>query len=70
MNRTDTKFVFEYSLLEKVMEEIKAHYYVLDIDGVRLNATAPCILIPKTSSSILNTITVKKTEIKFVIENT
>jgi len=38
MNRTDTKFVFEYSLLEKVMEEIKAHYYVLDIDGVRLNA--------------------------------
>ena len=38
MNRTDTKFVFEYSLLEKVMEEIKSHYYVLDIDGVRLNA--------------------------------
>ena len=38
MNRTDTKFVFEYSLLEKVMEEIKAHYYVLDINGVRLNA--------------------------------
>ena len=38
MNRTDTKFVFEYSLLEKVIEEIKAHYYVLDIDGVRLNA--------------------------------
>ena len=38
MNRTDTKFVFEYSLLEKVMEEIKAHYYVLDISGVRLNA--------------------------------
>ena len=37
MNRTDTKFVFEYSLLEKVMEEIKSHYYVLDIDGVRLN---------------------------------
>lgn len=38
MNRTDTKFVFEHSLLEKVMEEIKANYYVLDIDGVRLNA--------------------------------
>ena len=38
MNRTDTKFVFEYSLLEKVMEEIKAFYYVLDIDGIRLNA--------------------------------
>ena len=38
MNRTDTKFVFDYSLLEKVMEEIKSHYYVLDIDGVRLNA--------------------------------
>ena len=38
MNRTDTKFVFEYSLLEKVMEEIKAHYYVLDMDGVRPNA--------------------------------
>ena len=38
MNRTDTKFVFEYSLLNKIMEEIKAHYYVLDIDGIRLNA--------------------------------
>ena len=38
MNRTDTKFVFEYSLLNKLMEEIKAHYYVLDIDGIRLNA--------------------------------
>ena len=38
MNRTDTKFIFEYSLLEKVMEEIKAFYYVLDIDGIRLNA--------------------------------
>jgi len=38
MNRTDTKFVFEYSLLEKAMEEIKAYYHVLDIDGVRLNA--------------------------------
>ena len=38
MNRTDTKFVFEYSLLEKVMEEIKSHYYALDIDGIRLNA--------------------------------
>ena len=38
MKRTDTKFVFEYSLLNKVMEEIKAHYYVLDIDGIRLNA--------------------------------
>ena len=38
MNRTDTKFVFEYSLLNKVMEEIKAHYYVLDINGNRLNA--------------------------------
>ena len=38
MNRTDTKFVFEYSLLNKVMEEIKAHYYVLDINGIRLNA--------------------------------
>ena len=38
MNRTDTKFVFEYSLLNKVMEQIKAHYYVLDVDGIRLNA--------------------------------
>ena len=38
MNRTDTKFIFEYSLLEKVMEEIREHYYVLDINGVRLNA--------------------------------
>ena len=38
MNRADTKFVFEYSLLNKVMKEIKAHYYVLDIDGIRLNA--------------------------------
>ena len=38
MNRKDTKFVFEYSLLNKVMEQIKAHYYVLDIDGIRLNA--------------------------------
>ena len=38
MNRTDTKFVFEYSLLNKVMEEIKAHYYALDINGIRLNA--------------------------------
>ena len=38
MNRTDTKFIFEYSLLNKVMEEIKAHYYVLDINGIRLNA--------------------------------
>ena len=38
MNRTDTKFVFEYSLLNKLMEEIKAHYYVLDINGIRLNA--------------------------------
>jgi len=38
MNRTDTKFVFEYSLLEKVMEEIKEHYFVLDINGIRLNA--------------------------------
>ena len=38
MNRTDTKFVFEYSLLNKVMEQIKAHYYALDVDGIRLNA--------------------------------
>ena len=38
MNRTDTKFVFEYSLLQKVLNEIKDHYYVLNIDGVRLNA--------------------------------
>ena len=38
MNRTDTKFLFEYSLLNKLMEQIKAHYYVLDIDGIRLNA--------------------------------
>ena len=38
MNRTDTKFIFEYSLLQKVLNEIKDHYYVLNIDGVRLNA--------------------------------
>ena len=38
MNRTDTKFVFEYSLLNRVMEEIKAHYYILEINGIRLNA--------------------------------
>jgi len=38
MNRTDTKFVFEYSLLEKVMQEIQEHFFVLDINGVRLNA--------------------------------
>jgi hypothetical protein len=38
MNRTDTKFVFESRLLEQVLEEIRAHYFILDINGVRLNA--------------------------------
>lgn len=38
MNRVDTKFIFEHDLLEKVLDEIKAHYYVLEINGVRLNA--------------------------------
>lgn len=38
MNRTDTKFVFEHSLLEKVLNDIKAHYFVLDINGNRINA--------------------------------
>lgn len=38
LNRIDTKFVFEQGLLEKVLQEIKPHYRVLDIDGVRLNS--------------------------------
>jgi hypothetical protein len=38
MNRTDTKFVFEYDLLEKVLGEIKEHYFILDINGTRLSA--------------------------------
>ncbi|MDA7768175.1 polyphosphate polymerase domain-containing protein [bacterium] len=38
MNRTDTKFVFELELLGKVLNEIKEHYFVLDINGARTSA--------------------------------
>ena len=38
MNRTDTKFIFEYEFIAKSIKRIKDHYYVLNIDGVRLNA--------------------------------
>ena len=38
MNRTDTKFVFELDLLAKVLDEIKPHYYVLDINDKRMSS--------------------------------
>jgi hypothetical protein len=37
MNRTDTKFLISLSQLTDVMEEVKNHYRVLDIKGVRRN---------------------------------
>ena len=38
MNRTDTKFVFELELLGKVLNEIREHYFVLDINKQRAQA--------------------------------
>lgn len=38
MNRTDTKFVFELELLGKVLNEIREHYFVLDINNKRMSA--------------------------------
>lgn len=38
MNRTDTKFIFELDLLGKVLNEIREHYFVLDIKGIRMSA--------------------------------
>lgn len=37
LNRVDTKFVFPEAKLVKILTELSEHYYLLDIDGVRLN---------------------------------
>ncbi len=37
MNRTDTKFIFNISHYQNVMNEIKDHYRVLEIDGKRIS---------------------------------
>ena len=37
MDRTDTKFVFNFSELEAVLNEAKAHYKILDISGRRMS---------------------------------
>ena len=37
-NRTDTKFVFKADLLPLILEEIKEHYSILDINNKRTNS--------------------------------
>lgn len=36
MKRTDTKFVFQENLLPKLLVDLAQDYYVLDVDGLRL----------------------------------
>lgn len=38
MNRTDTKFVFERSLLPELMETLSKEYKVLNVNGNRISA--------------------------------
>lgn len=35
MNRTDTKFIFRYDRLEKMLAQISRYYRILDMNGVR-----------------------------------
>lgn len=37
MNRTDTKFIFTVNQFEMIMDEIKDHYRVLEVEGKRLS---------------------------------
>src|SRR5437870_4303206 len=37
MNRTDTKFVFNFRYFDSIMKEISEHYRVLVIDGKRMS---------------------------------
>lgn len=37
MNRTDTKFIFNYNQFDTVMGEIMAHYRALEVEGKRLS---------------------------------
>lgn len=38
MSRVDTKFVFNLDVFMAVLPQLKQHYFLLDINGVRLNA--------------------------------
>ena len=37
MNRTDTKFIFNIADYEKIMNEIREHYRVLEVEGQRIS---------------------------------
>jgi hypothetical protein len=37
MNRTDTKFLFTLEQFDKIIEEVKDHYRILEVEGQRLN---------------------------------
>jgi hypothetical protein len=37
MNRTDTKFIFNISHYETIMNEIRQHYRVLEVEGQRIS---------------------------------
>jgi hypothetical protein len=37
MSRTDTKFVFNIELLPEILEKLKIHYKVLNVDGVNIS---------------------------------
>ncbi len=37
MNRTDTKYLFNYRHLADILEQLTEDFYVLDVDGVKIN---------------------------------
>lgn len=38
LSRVDTKFVFGLKIFKKILLDLKEHYFVLDVNGVRINA--------------------------------
>ena len=38
LSRVDTKFVFDYDTFLKILPELNNHYYVLDVNNIRINA--------------------------------
>src|ERR1051326_3393647 len=37
MNRTDTKFLFNIKYLPEILDEVKDHYRILEVEGKRLS---------------------------------
>ena len=41
LSRVDTKFVFDYDTFLKILPELNNHYYVLDVNNIRINIIIP-----------------------------